>query len=252
MPPYDKHGITPFVSSVLLVGIILVSTLIVMNSLNPMIAKGKETADLSNAKQSLSSVDRALQELLYEAPGAKRTVMMKVSEGRFVVYSKDDTIRYRLKTTYPLMEAGSITKEGNMILTYGPGIRAYEADIDSDGNMDLIMENDAVLFAVRKLHNSSNMGFINTTSSEQPLITALKNKRLGINMNAQFGIFINDLNDTSYGEGFTELIDMGEQLPGATIRLYLNATDNPEGITYETFFRLLPGQDYVEIEVKAR
>jgi len=244
-----KKGISPLISSVMIIGVVIISTMLVLSQLLPILDKGKDSAIISEARQAMTSIDKAVQELLYEAPGASRVLDLKVTGGSMRASSKDDQITFYLDTKSKFTEPGSITKQGNLIEAYGPGIKAYESDANGDGETDLVLENDDVLFAIRKLNNFTNPGFVNTTNSTKPLISFMKNKRLGVNMTPIFGIYINNFTNSSFGQGYTELADRGERLPGGTIRLYVSSNAS---ITYEVFFRLLPGQDYIEAEAKIR
>jgi len=234
-------ALSVLVSSVVLILVIMVSTFLVVSTIAPLINRGKELSALNEGKQVLSSIDSAIQELIYEAPGAKRVLNLKATGGRFSVSGKEDKIRFLLDTTTGILEPGSLSKEGNLLISYGPNLKAYEGTIN--GIDSLIIENDAVLFAVRKLYNKTNPDFINTTN----LITLIRNKRTDTNITPTFGIFIGNNTETSYGEGYTEQVSTGTYLPEATIKLHLNSNS---GVTYEAFFTLLPGQDFVQINVK--
>jgi hypothetical protein len=243
------RGMSPLISSVILVAVVLTSTFIVISQLMPSMKSMRDSGAIDSGKQALNSFDKTIQELLYEAPGSKRTLVFKTDGGNFRVSGNEDLLRFSVSMDYKNAEPGSITKEGRMIITYGPPIKAYESDIDSDGQADLVIENDALLFAVRKLNNRTNQGFINLTNSTKPFITAMKNKRLGINITPVLGIYINDIDSTSYGQGYTELVEGGNYLEEGAIRLYLNSS---AGLVYEAFFRLLPGADFIQAEVKLR
>jgi len=243
----NKIGVSPLVSGVIIMVVVMASTFLVMNTLTPVLEKGKETSILNNGKQVLSALDTAIRELIYEAPGAKKELKLTTTGGRFIVSGKDDKIQFSLLTSTPILEPGSSTKEGNMLISYGPNLKASEYDANSDGEIDLVIENDAVLFAVRKLYSSTNIGFINTTNVTHPFITLIRNKRTGTDITPTFGIFINDDVSSSYGNGYTQLVETGETLSEANIKLYLESNAN---ITYETYFTLLSGQDFVKVSVK--
>lgn len=244
-----KSGMSPLLSSVLTVAVIIVSTLLVLNQLVPSIRNMANTGAIEEGKQAISSFDEAVQELLYESLGAKRVVRFQTSSGKFRVSTKDDSVKFYIPSSVQDIDPGSIRKEGNTIVNYGPSSRAYESDIDNDGTTDLVIENDALIFSVRKCGNSTDWASINLSNSSGTFITSMKNRMLGINMTPIFGIYINGMESSSYGNGFTELAESGNETGTAVIRLYMNASS---GHSYETFFRLMPGTDFIQAEVRLR
>ena len=242
-------GMSPLLSSVLLVSVILVSTLLVMSQLLPSMKSMVVAGAISEGKQALSAFDRSVQELAYEAPGAKRVVTFRTSEGKFRVLAKDDSVRFSIYSEVQDIDPGSIRKEGNIMITYGPGVNAYESDINGDGETDLVISNDALTFAVRKMGNSTGMAFMNLSNASSHFITAFRNNLLGINMSPVVGIYINGIAASNYGNGYTELVESGTGMEEAAIRLYMNSSS---GYVYEAFFRLLPGTDFIESDIKLR
>jgi len=71
------QGASPLVSSVLLVVAVMVSTYIVMGVLSPNLQRYREIAAMDSAKNVLLSADRAIRELLHEAPKGKRIVTLQ-------------------------------------------------------------------------------------------------------------------------------------------------------------------------------
>lgn len=244
-----KTGMSPLLSSVLTVAVIIVSTIIVLNQLVPSIRNMANTGAIQEGKQAISSFDKSMQELLYESSGAKRVVRFQTSSGKFRISTKDDSVKFYIQATVQDIDPGSISKEGNTIINYGPSSRAYESDIDSDGTDDLVIENDALTFSVRKFGNSTDWAYINLSNSSGTFITSMKSRSLGINMTPVFGIYINGMESSSHGNGFTELVESGSDVGTAAIRLYMNASS---GHSYEAFFRLMPGTDFIQSEVRLR
>ena len=62
-----------FVSEVVIIAITIASTIIVINAVNPIIEEGRTAQAISNAKQILKTVDTVVNQLVFEAPGAKRS-----------------------------------------------------------------------------------------------------------------------------------------------------------------------------------
>jgi fatty acid-binding protein DegV len=125
------------------------------------------------------------------------------------------------------------------VISTGPFVRAYEGNPDGDGSTDLVLENDNILFAVRKYGNSTNYTSVNTSS----LIGMIRNKRLGVDIRPKTTIYVNDSSAT--GSGYTELTARGAELTSAGIRVVMDST-----IDYEALFTLDAGADFVQLTIR--
>lgn len=230
-------------SSVLAVAIVIASSVIVVNLISPLIEEGTSVNQLNKAKQLATVLDSVIKELSVEAPGAKRTIRITADFGTFEVIGKEDRFKFRLGSQQQIYEPGTIIREGNYVISSGPSMKAYESDINGDGATDLVLENDAVIFSVKKLGNTSGWVSINTTN----IIPLVGNKRSSVNITPISGIFIGDAVNTSAGTGFTELTRAGSTLQDSSIRVFMNST---AGVQYEALFTLRSADDFVELEIK--
>ncbi len=230
-------------SSVLAIAIIVSSSVIVVNLISPIIEEGVAVNQLNKAKQLASILDSVIKELSVEAPGAKRTVRVTSDFGTFDVVGKEDRFKFRLASLQQIYEAGTVVREGNYIITSGPSMKAYESDINGDGTTELLLENDAVLFSIKKIGNSTAWATMNTTN----IIPLIRNKRSSVNITPVSGIFVGETYNTSFGTGYTELTRAGSTLQESSIRVLVNST---AGTRYEALFTLRSAQDFVELEIK--
>ena len=231
-------------SGVIVTLIVISSTILVINTINPFVQESNDFQSFNEAKATLEKVNTAINDVFLEAPGSRRTLDINIREGHLVVTGEEDKLKIILPGS--LFPSGASTQQGNVIVSSGGSstMKAYESDIDNDGNTDLVMENSAVVFAVKKLGNSTSNVTINTSS----IITMMRNSRLNINISyPRSGIFVNDLEKTSYGSGYTELTSMGKDLVSSGIHLHLNSTTN---VTYDALFSLSAGKDFLELQVK--
>ena len=229
-------------SGVIVVAIVISSTILVINTINPFIQESKNFQSFNEAKATLEKVNTAINDVFLEAPGSRRTLDLNIREGDIIVSGEEDKIKIILPGN--LFEPGISTQQGNVFVTSGgTTMKAYESDINSDGATDLVLENDAVIFAVKKIGNASSFVSINTTN----IIPLIRNKRSNVNITPISGIFIGDALNTSYGNGFTELTRSGSTLQSSSIRVTVNSTS---GTMYEALFTLRSAQDFVELEIK--
>ena len=224
------------ITTVFVIAVVLASSIIVVSNIRPMIEEGQAHQSLNKAKQTMSELDAIINELIFEASGSRRSINF-IADGMLVISGKEDRIKFRTDLL-KLFEPGTKSKEGNLLIVSGPFIKAYEKDIDNDGSVDLILENDAILFAVKKFSNE----FINTSN----MITIIENKLGGMNITPISKITIEEAEESSYGNGSTELTEIGSYLVTSGIKLYLNTTS----VKYEALFTLGAGQDYIKLEIR--
>ena len=225
------------ITAVFIVAIVVMSSAVIISNIGPMIEKNQDYQELNKAKHMMSELDAVINELIFEAHTAKRS-MNFIADGSLIVSGKEDRIKLRMDRDFELIEPGTKIKEGNLLITSGPPISAYERDINNDGYIDLVLENDAVLFAVRKFSNE----FIDTGG----MITVIENRLAGINITPASRITIGSDETSSYGNGSTELTEAGSYLLSSGIRLDLSTAN----VRYQALFTLGAGQDYIEMEIK--
>ncbi len=229
------------VSEILILAVIVASTIIIINSAGPVLEESKKSQAVSDAKQILKTLDTVINQLSFEAPSAKRLINVDLRDGRFIFSGKDDKIKIRIDDS-GLLKPSVRFEEENILFQGGGTLDVYEADILGDGQQDLVLENSAVLFAIKKLGNSTDTVFVNTSN----IISQIRNKILDINITPRSGIFINDIDTTSYGYGYTELTLPINQQTGSIV-VHMNSTSN---ITYQAIFTLSASTDFIELEVK--
>ncbi|MBS3056845.1 MAG: hypothetical protein J4473_05430 [Candidatus Aenigmarchaeota archaeon] len=224
--------------AVISIAIVALATIIVVNLATPMIDQGKGSTDIAMSKETMSRLSNILSELKQETVGAKRTVKIETND-EFIVSGKEDVFKLRLDPEIKIYEPGTRIKQGDIIISTGPYVSAYESDIDNDGATDIVLENEAVLFSVRKTGNSSFYQSLNTSN----IITMIRNKKNDISVVPESGIYID--NEADYGNGYTELTVYGNAISSASIRVVMNST-----FRYEALFTLGAGRDFIEMEVR--
>ena len=232
-------------SGVIITLIVVSSTILVINTINPFVQDSRDFQSFNEAKATLEKVNVAINDVFLEAPGSRRTLDLNIREGHLVVAGEEDKIKIILPGN--LFPSGINAQQGNVVVSSGGAstLKAYESDIDNDGNTDLVLENSAVIFAVKKLGNSTSNVTINTSS----IITLMRNSRLNLNVSyPHSGIFVNDLEKTSYGNGYTELTSIGNNLVSSSVHLHLNST--AANVTYDAVFSLAAGKDFLELQAK--
>src|SRR3989338_880665 len=118
-------------SGVIVVIIVVGSSVLVLNQINPLIDESEQLQRFNEARQTLHFLDNAITQLIYEAPGARRSIDLNVREGKLEVVGSEDKIRIMIENI-DLLSTGTSTQEGNIVMVSGGTMRAYERDIDGD------------------------------------------------------------------------------------------------------------------------
>ena len=226
------------ISEIIVVAIVVTSSIIIINIATPIFDEGKEYQRLSVAKDVLNTIDVVVYELAGEAPGAKRVLNFGSLQDILVFSGKEDRITIKLPLNVEIITPGTRVQEGNLILFSGSTMST------DDNGTDMIMENDALLFSVKKIGDSATHAWVNTTQ----LITMIRNKQLDINVSPLSQIMMDEKLNSSFGVGFSELTQTGGGLSSAGIRFVMNQTN--ASVKYEVLFTLSGSHDFVEMEVK--
>src|SRR3989344_3689990 len=176
------------ITTIVVIAIIIASALIAVNMITPVIQEGQGLQAFNEAKKTLESVDSAITQVFFEAPGARRVIDINLPKGKLSVAGGEERIKVRLDDI-GLFSPGLRTQEGNIIVTSGAQVNSYEEDTDGDGTMELVAENDAVKLAIRKVGAAGSPALINTTN----IITLIRNRRTGTDVwHPRSGIYINE------------------------------------------------------------
>ena len=240
-----RKGLSIFVGAALVAAVVLISSLIFTQQIIPEMERSDALRSLEMGKKTMGELDSTIQELIFEATGAKRKVELQSDDCKFAISSDEDEIKYVLEKQFPLYEQGTKIREGNVLIAAGPFIHAYEKDIDSDGEMDLVLENDNVLFAIKKIGTENSFEPLNTSD----MITKIKIKTTGKEWVPKSGVYIDNLKNSSYGNGYIKLTKTGERLVSSGILVHVNSSSK---WTYDAIFSLQGGADFVDFRVKMK
>jgi hypothetical protein len=231
-----------FAQAIVAIAITVGISIIAVNTIMPIINEEKSMQSFQESKNSLSTIDEAVRQMLLESVGSRRQIDIDVRSGRLVVAGDEDKIKIQMEG-YKLADPGTTIQEGDIQIRTSGLVDAAEQDIDGDGNIDLVLNNSLVSFAVRKIGNITNWSSIDTSS----IITQIMNRRTNTTIMPTSGIMINDKAGTSLGTGYTTLTETGINIPSASILVFMNSTS---GTQYEALFTLSPATDFVELEIK--
>jgi len=97
-----SKGLSPYISSTLVLVIGLVAVYLVLTIVKPTLNKAQDTAVITEAFQNLELIDNYIREVVSEGEDSKRTIPLKVTDGTYSVDSNCGCINfsYRLKSEF--------------------------------------------------------------------------------------------------------------------------------------------------------
>lgn len=221
------------VSAVLVIGIVLASTFLVLSQMNNLIGEYSSQQEFNEAKHIMNSLDSSIRQVNFESVTSSRKFNFDAKGRLQVIGALDEIIFYFGKAGF--LDPSIRYTENNIVIEKGPFVSAYVTDIDKNGEDDLVLENERVLFSVKKLGDEENHTIVNTSN----IITMIREKSKDTVFVPSTEIMINDA--PIYGNGFTSLSKEGDYLLESSIIVY---TDNNR-----VEFTLKSGWDFIEMVV---
>ena len=238
-----KKGLSPFISLILVVMISIAGMVLVLRIGRPLLEKMEDFSRFSEAKDVMNQINSAIKEVSYEGNGSSRKLGAKISGGEYRVSSSEDSIIYELESKYELFPPGMWKRDGDLVISTGGDVKAYEADVTGDGQTELVLENSRILFAINKTANETSPESLNT----KYLIKKLWVKDSDTNITpTDSSIQILNTSNSSFGTGYTELLDTGSHLNKGRIKLSLTTSS---GVNYYLVYSLTAKSDFVKASV---
>ncbi len=238
-----SRGISPLIGAVIIISITITSIVLVLLIGLPAIDRGKESAILQEATQNMKLIDNLIREVASEGIGALRSATLKVSGGQYFVNEKANDVEFLLLSKTGILQPGTIVKDGNVLLTVGGIAKASIYDLDNDGTNDLVLENQYLRVGILNNGTASSYSTINTSR----LVKVINWKTTNTNVTTvDSRIVLDDFTDTSIGNGYTELIASGNNLPKAEAVAHVNTTI----VKYDVVYTLHAAADFVIVKIQ--
>jgi hypothetical protein len=227
-----SKGFTPLVSGVLTVGILMVSTLLLLQQAKPIFQQIQDAATLEQAKDALISINKKISDVAAEGEGSKRLVHLDVSDGEFRVDEDADWMMFKMSTKAKLAEPRQAIKEGDVYISINSEVKAYEDDY-------YVLENSHLIVKFRK--------YDDVTFDNGKVIYEIRFKSTNTTMPIKgLPILIEDSEEYIIGKGYTKLEEVGINLPHGRVIAHLETSN----LAYDIYYTLESGADFLMIEVK--
>jgi len=240
-------GISPLVSTVIVILLTVVAIGTVILYALPTINKAKEASLINEAKQNMHQIDDMIREVASEGVGSLRTLNFKATDGQYFVNSKINSLDFTYGVKYGTVQPGTFIQDGNVLLIYGTNSRAsiYNLSTPKDGNGQIVLENKNLRVALH-YNSSANASFpeaINTSN----IVQFLNFIPTGVNVTvADSKVTIDDFNSTTIGSGYSYIVKPGNYLASADAVVVVNTTS----LYYEIHYSLPSGADFVIVKIQ--
>ena len=218
-----------WISATIYVLVAVTALVIILAATQPLINRMKDKATVQKQKETMVALDEQILGVATEGAGSQRLVPIDILEGQILV--KNNGLVYEVETETKVVEPRSQVQLGNLKISSGNDVNAYE------------MENSYILENSKIRVNFIKTSDLNYTNEIIQNIT-LKSTNTTVNDEFTFdlGNEGSDLDNNSY----TELIDEGENLGSAVLKAHCNKTN----IIYDLIFTLDSEADFVRVNVE--
>lgn len=234
-----SKGVSTFISMVFVILITFAAIGLVLSIGRPTIDRAYDSAKLNGALKNLQAIDNGIREVASEGINAFRSVQVQMSGGELYVNEQAGTIDYSSTIKSGLIEAGTFTKDNDILIIGGGNSRAY------DNSTSIFLENEILNVSLPLLGSASNLVTINTSSA----ISSIQLIKTGdILIPADTSIIIENISNTSWGVGYSQIVKKENNLPMAQVLFHVKS--NLSSTIYDVIYSLPARADFLMIDVK--
>ena len=226
-------GLSPFLSAVLYMGVVISTIVLVVNVLVPVIEKMKDKAAFEQAIVTMSMIDKAVQQVLEEGKFSSRVLTIRVDRGKYVVDNSSNRIEYVLETKANLVSSGVKKRVGNLIITSGMDVEVYVV------NDTIVMRNSYLEVNLTKLGNLSYFVPVNLSKILTNVTVIRENVSFSPNMTIK-------VSGIETGNGYVIPEETGSELSKGVVIAHLETN----AIMFDVYFTLNSYADFIAVDVR--
>lgn len=228
-----ETGQSPLISAILylLVSIVVIS--IVLQIGIPYLNRLQDYGEIQNIETTIKEMDKTISIVASEGEDSQRKITITIAEDSMDINGLAEMITVKKETEARVMNPRSRKSQGNYFKGVNVEVDAYSSTLD-DVNV-LVLENEHIYFAVRKLDS-------NTEMKASDLVKKVRFKDTPADLNAQLDFYM----DSYAGEDVnitTEFVKKGYNLGYGEIKAKIYGSSHQ----YHVHFRLESGADFVRI-----
>jgi hypothetical protein len=227
------------ISGVLFLAFLIAATSIVYMVGIPIIQNLQCSATVEKMRSSFADMDKVIEKVSSEGKDSKRIINLNIDEGRLYVSGEEDAIYWTHECSAPLFSPRTFQTFGNIIMGSNLETSAYEGQCK--GQDAFILENEHLRACFKRIGSPSNFSSYTTTE----IVLGMYQKDLGEWLPMQYvEISLDNNQNSTTGEGYTELERSGYNLPYGEVKAYM---ESDYGINYNIKFVLESGEDFLII-----
>ncbi|MBS3054958.1 MAG: hypothetical protein J4452_00500 [Candidatus Aenigmarchaeota archaeon] len=233
-------GVSPLIATVLIILMTFVSIGLVLSIGRPSLDRAADAAKLNEALQNLRSIDNAVREVASEGISAFRGIQIKISSGNLYVNEPAGSIDYFATQRSGLIESGTFNKDNNIFIIGGGSARAY------NNTTSMFLENEILNVTLPLSGTPSTYVSINTSTAISSIQLVKTTTEILVPVDS--GIIIENISNSSWGIGYSQLVKRQENLPEAQALFHVQS--NLSSAVYDVLYSLPARADFLIVDVK--
>lgn len=235
-----SKGVSEIATSAIYIGVTVSAISVALTAGVPALENMQDAASIRQAQDFMQELDSNVQTVVSEGEGSTRTVTGEFDRGEIYFDNDSKALIYELETQADVISPQTTTRDGNVLLSSSANVSINETTVD--GTDCYMMENEHIKACIKNIGNESDYGDINTSE----LLTLYEFKDQNRKLDANLSIELNGDKDSSQGDGFTTA-EKGDFIGTGEVTATINSD---AGFTYDIFFRLPTGADFIQIDVQ--
>lgn len=239
-----SKGISEIATMALYVGVAVTAISGALTIGVPAIENMQDAASIQKAENFMRQVDSSVQEVVSEGEGSTRTLTTNFDRGRLYFDNSTKSLVYELQTDASVISPQATRTSGNVVLSSNADVSVSNTSVN--GVSCYMMENKYIKACIKNVGSQSNQKSIN--SSNLLVLYEFKNPDgTNKNLNGNLTVKLNQIDSTSYGTGYTTATETGDFIGTGEVVATI-ASDY--GFTYDVYFRLPTGSDFIKVDVQ--
>ncbi len=220
----------------------LIVLTIVLNAATPALQELQQVGEIRKTQELMKNLDKIISIVATEGQGSSRDITITISGDELVIDKDTDSLSIATETTAKIVSPRYKKKEGNYFIAAHADMDAINAQI-GDENV-LLMRNDHVYFAVKKLDTNTQMKLKN-------LVVKMRALDYNKDLNAKIDFYMDNAQNedvnvyTAFGKNMS-----GYKIGRGEIIAYVHRkVAGTMQYNYQLHFVLETGMDFVRIYV---
>lgn len=223
-----------WISAILYVLVVVVIMVLVLEAGLPILKGIRDKSSFNRARDIMAALDQQIRDIASEGQGSRRVLPIEISKGELKV--EDSKLRWKIETESKVIEPGSRTDMGNLII-------ASDVDVSATQNSThYLIQNSRILVDLNRVGSKTNWSNINTSA----LINYIQFKDSGDKTNGTFVFIVNESAASTTGTGYTSLAQSGSGLTSAVVTAHVNSTN----FEYDLKLALESKADFIKASIE--